>query len=169
LTAKALAFGLLIGGGTHVASAGQDPAAAAPSLPQAPPGQPATQAEPAPPADPFKFTSAAGLISWVVKAEAAEDFELVWSVIRGRLAASRQPELRALYTSLTIFKADTPGEPDVTYMLLADPASKTASYGATPFLLYASGLFERPEADELFATLQKATVRVIPVAVDHVK
>jgi hypothetical protein len=156
-------------GAAHPAWRAQDPAPPATPPPTPPAGEAAAQAEPAPAADPFKFSSAAGLISWVVKAQEVESFELVWTVIRGRLAASRQPELRELYTSLTIFKADTPGEPDVTYLLLADPASKTASYSVSPFLLYASGLFERPEADELFSTLQKATVRVTPIAVDHVK
>ena len=61
----------------------------------------------------------------------------------------------------------TPGETDVTYMFVADPAVKT-SYSVA-YLLYESGLFERPEADELLATLQKATVRVTPVAVAGVK
>jgi hypothetical protein len=43
---------------------------------------------------------------------------------------------------------------------MADPASTTTSYSASPFLLYESGLFERPEADELFKLLQGSIVSV---------
>jgi len=144
----------------------QDPAPPA-AAPAPPPASSPQQAEPAA-TDPFKFDSAAGLISWVVKPQEAENFELVWSVIRSRLAASRQPELRAVRASLTLFKADTPGESDLTYFLVIDPASKGTSYSVS-FLLYESGMFERPEAEELFGTLQKATVRVVAVPVEPVK
>ncbi len=160
-----LVLGLVVTAPAAPAAAGQDQAP--PSTPPAPAPAQAEAAPAADPADPFKFSTEAGLISWVVKGQEAEAFELVWSVIRSRLASSKEADQKAIRDSLTIFKADTPGETDVTYMFLADPAVKT-SYSVA-YLLYESGLFERPEADELLATLQKATVRVTPVAVAVVK
>ncbi len=144
----------------------QDPAAPAtpPALEPSPPAPAAT-----PPAtDGFTFAGKSGIISWVVKAGETEAFELVWTVIRGRLAASQDPALRAIEASLTIFRMEDAEGQDATYLFLAHPAAKM-SYSVSPFLLYESGLFERPEADELFETLQKATVRVNPIAVEPIK
>ena len=45
----------------------------------------------------------------MVKGQEAEAFELVWSVIRSRLASSKEADQKAIRDSLTIFKADTPG------------------------------------------------------------
>lgn len=146
----------------------QDPAAPAPT-PAAPPAAetPPPPSTPPPAADGFTFAGKSGIISWVVKASETEAFELVWTVIRGRLAASKDPDLRAMEASLTIFRMEDAEGQDATYLFLAHPAAK-ASYSVSPFLLYESGLFERPEADELFETLQKATVRVNPVAVEPI-
>jgi hypothetical protein len=167
---SSLALGLvMLGGAVRAVGSQQNPAS--PSPPATPPAVQAPVAEPAPPApaDAFTFPSGAGMIFWIVKPEEAEAFELVWSVIRGRLADSQKPELRAIDASLTIFQEEpVPGQ-DASYIFLVDPAAKGTSYSVTPFLLFESGLFERPEADELFATLQKATVRVNPVAVVSVK
>ena len=130
--------------------------------------RPADQESPSPGAA-FTFPSGVGMIFWLVKPEETESFELVWTVIRGRLAGSPEPALRAIDASLTIFKEEiVPGQ-DASYVFLADPAPPTANYSVSPFLLYESGLFERPEADELFATIQKATVRVTPVTLSAVK
>jgi hypothetical protein len=141
---------LMAGGSSHGA---QNPPANAPS----------------PAAASFTFPGGAGLIFWLVKPEEVESFELVWTVIRGRLAASPRPELQAMDASLTMYKEETVPGQDASYMFLAEPAPPTANYSVSPFLLYESGLFERPEADELFATLQKATVRVTPIALSAVK
>jgi hypothetical protein len=150
----------------------QQPAPVAPGAPPAEVPQsdaPAPAATPAtPPADSFTFPTGAGLIFWIVKPEEVEGFELVWGVIRGRLAASDKAELRAMDAGLTIFREDPiPGQ-DASYVFLAKPAVPSVSYGVPPFLLYESGLFERAEADELFGVLQKATVRVNAVAMTHV-
>lgn len=145
---------VLVAGGASQGA--QNPPAAAPS-----PSSPAAAS--------FIFPGGAGIIFWLVKPEEVESFELVWTVIRGRLAASSRPELQAMDASLTMFKEETlPGQ-EASYMFLADPAPPTANYSVSPFLLYESGLFERPEADELLATLQKATVRVTPIALSAVK
>lgn len=145
----------------------QDPAAPAPT-PAAPAAEtPPPPSTPPPATDGFTFAGKSGIISWVVKASETEAFELVWTVIRGRLAASKDPDLRAMEASLTIFRMEDAEGQDATYLFLAHPAAK-ASYSVSPFLLYESGLFERPEADELFETLQKATVRVNPVAVEPI-
>lgn len=116
---------------------------------QTPPAQ-----TPPPAADPFKFSSEAAVVLWVVKPDQTQAFEDVWKVIRGRLAATDKPDLKALGESLKVYKMPSqPGQP-VQYLFLADPASKTASYAPSPFLLYESGLFtERKESDELFAKL----------------
>jgi hypothetical protein len=165
-----LALGLMMLG-VVVRAGGHEQDPASPSSPATPPAVQAPAAAPAPPSptDGFTFPSGAGMIFWIVKPEEAEAFELVWSVIRGRLADSPKPELRAIDASLTIFQEEpVPGQ-DASYIFLVDPAAKGTSYSVTPFLLFESGLFERPEADQLFATLQKATVRVNPVAVVSVK
>jgi len=165
----ALALGAMPAGASRpgaqdTPAAAQDPAAPPPG------GAPRAAAAPAAAAGAaFTFPSGAGMIFWLVKPEETDSFELVWSVIRGRLADSSDPALRAIDASLTIFKEEiVPGQ-DASYVFLADPAPPTANYGVSPFLLYESGLFERPEADELFATIQKATVRVTPVALRAVK
>ena len=169
--AAIVTFGLVLGVASPLRT--QPEQEPGPSAGQAP-AQPAVaesaqHAVPPPPADRFKFASAAAAIFWIIKADQTEAFESVWSVIRARLAASTNADLRALNAGLTIYKTDTPPGQDATYVFVADPASKTTSYGVSPFLLYGSGLFERPEADELFATLQGATAQVTPVALDAVK
>lgn len=114
------------------------------------------------PIDAFKFDNDAGAIFWVVKPDQTETFELVWSVVRARLAASPRPELKTLASALKVFRlAMQPGDQEATYLFLADPASKTASYSAVSFL-YELGLFERPEADEIYKMLQAAVVRGNP-------
>lgn len=121
-------------------------------------------------ADPFRFTSDAAVMIWAVKPDQTEAFESVWNVILSRLKTSTKPELKSLGESLTIFKADTPGNPgEATYFLIANPASKTASYELSPFLLFGSGLFERPEADELFKLISGTIIRINPFPVNAVK
>jgi hypothetical protein len=149
--------------GSGVSAGAQDPAVPTPT----PPAADTPPAPAAPAGDAFAFSGKSGIISWVVKAGETEAFELVWTVIRGRLAASTDPDLRAMEATLTIFRMEDAEGQDATYLFLAHPAAK-ASYSVSPFLLYSSGLFERPEADELFETLQKATVRVTPVAVESI-
>lgn len=115
------------------------------------------------PGDPFRFTSPAALMMWTVKADQTESVELVWSVIGGRLAESANPELRALGSSLRVYKAVAPPDAkEATYFVVANPAS-TLSYSMNPFLLFESGLFERPEAEEIYKLLQESVLAVEPI------
>jgi hypothetical protein len=137
---------------------------AAGQAPAVPPKQAATES------DPFTFASEAAVMLWIVKADQTEAFESVWGVIRTRLAASTKPELKALGDNLTLLKADAPASAlEATYFLVANPASKTTSYGVSPFLLYESGLFERPEAEELYKLFQATIVRINLFPVNAVK
>jgi hypothetical protein len=43
------------------------------------------------------------------------------------------------------------------------------TYQVSPYLLFESGLFERPEADELFKALQGAISRINPLPLNVVK
>jgi hypothetical protein len=140
------------------------------AMPQAPGAAPPQADAPAAPAaaDPFKFSSDAAMITWNVKADQTDAFESVWSVIRSRLQASTDPALKDLGQHLRVFRVPIPSSSkDVVYVFLADPASTTTSYSASPFLLYDSGLFERPEAEELFKLLQGsiASVTTFPLTV----
>ena len=120
-------------------------------------------ANPAPAqADPFKFSTDAAAMLFTVKADEVESFESVWSVIRSRLAASTNPSLRELGQHLQMFRVAglPPTSKEATYVFVADPVSKESSYGVSPFLLYDSGLFERPEAEELFKLMQPAIVSI---------
>jgi hypothetical protein len=122
------------------------------------------------PADPFRFKSDAAIMIWTIKGDQTEAFESVWSVILSRLTASTKPELKALGDGLKIFKADAPGSPaEATYFMVASPASKTTSYELSPFLLFESGLFERPEADELYKLVSGTIVRINPFPVNAMK
>ena len=139
------------------AAGGQAPA------PGQAPAQPA--APPAAPADQFKFTTEAAAILWLVKPEATADFEAVWSAIRARLLGTDKPELKALGESLRFYKWDIPAAADgVTYLFVADPASKTTSYSPSPFLLFNSGLFaDQVEARALFDKLAASLTSVNPI------
>lgn len=142
------------------------PAAA---MAQTPGGAAAAPASPVQ-ADPFRFSSDAAMISWNVKADQTEAFESVWSVIRSRLSASTNPALKDLGQHLRVFRVSVPSaSKDVVYVFMADPASTTTSYSASPFLLYESGLFERPEAEELFKLLQGSIVSVTAFPLAAVK
>jgi hypothetical protein len=92
-----------------------------------------------------------------VKPEGTADFESMFAAIKTKLAASDKPDLKALGDSLRIYKVEGAPTPDgQLYFFVADPASKTTSYGLSPFLLFNSGLFTRAEADELFKKVNTA-------------
>lgn len=129
-----------------VASVAQAQQAAAPAAP--------AQA----PADPFKFTTDAGGWLWQVKADQTAAFEGAWKEIRTKLAASERADLKELGASLKMYKiAGDPGPQGVSYLFLADPASKTLSYSASPFLLFESKLFDDATGRKLFDTLNAST------------
>ena len=137
-----------------VAAAQDAPASGQPAAGQPPAGQaqqPAAEQAP----DAFKFTTEAAIVIWQIKPEATADFESVWNVIRSRAsAATDKPEAKAIVDSMTLYKHVAPATATgpVAYFFQIDPVVKTATYDPT-FLLYSSGLFERPEAEELFNKL----------------
>ena len=89
----------------------------------------------------------------------------MWSAIRARLLGTDKPELKALGESLRFYKWDiAPGADGVTYLFVADPASKTTSYSPSPFLLFNSGLFaDQTEARALFDKLAASLTSVNPI------
>jgi len=118
--------------------------------------------------DPFKFTTDAALMIFYVKPEQTAAFENVWGSIRGRLAASEKPDLKALGDSLKVYKA--PGDPTpqgVTYFFVADPVSKSLTYSPSPFLLFEAGLFEDAEARTLFEQLNGALNGINPLPLNN--
>jgi hypothetical protein len=150
------------------ARAQQAPAAGAPAPAPAPAQQPAQ------PEDGLKFSSDAALIIWSVKPEGAAGFEKAMGVLRSRLVASDNPELKAAGDSLRVYKqaaAAEAGKP-VTYFSRVDPASKTVSYNPS-FLMFSAKkadgtpLFERAEADELYKLLIDAVagVNALPLVI----
>ena len=147
-----------------VAVSAQAPAAPAPA-----PAAPA-QAPAAPPAeqDAFKFATDAAFIIWLIKPEATADFEAVWTAIRAKLTAATNPQHKALGDSLKVFKGDGPPSPEgATYFFTIDPASKDLSYNPRD-LLYTYGLFERAEADPLYAKLAGSINQIRPVGMTKV-
>jgi hypothetical protein len=127
---------------------------------------PAAQAPAAP--DPFKFTTDAAVMSFYVKPDQTAAFEGIWSAIRGGLAASAKPELKALGDGLKVYKAAAPPtENGVVYYVVADPVDKTLSYSPSPFLLFEAGLFDDATARKYFEQLQAALNGIIPAGVNN--
>jgi hypothetical protein len=149
---------------TAVAVQAQDPAAP-PAPPAAPaPADPAAQ-QPAAPAqeDIFKVTADEAGWLWYIKPEKEMDFQATWREIKAKLATAENPELKTLGDNLTIYKIDVPAGPQgVQYLFLADPASKTLSYSASPFLLFESKLFPDADGRRLFDVLQASVNGIGP-------
>lgn len=144
------------------AQAQQAPAPAPAPAPAAPAAQ-----EAAPP-DPFKFTTDAALVLWTVKADKTADFESVWAELLAKAAASDKPDVKAVAETLKMFKADLPASPQgVTYVFSMDPA-KAPTYSPT-VLMYSSGLYERPQAEELYKKLADTIANINPVPLKKVQ
>jgi hypothetical protein len=140
--------------GTAVTQAQQAPA------PAAAPAQ-----APAAPADPFKFTTDAGGFLWQVKPEKAAEFEAAWKEIRSKLIAATQADVKELGMSIRMYKiAGDPGPQGISYLFVADPASKTLSYSPSPFILFESKLFADADARRIFETLQTSSNGINPLS-----
>jgi hypothetical protein len=125
----------------------------------------AQQAAPAPAQeDPFKFSTGSGAFLWFVKADKTADFEAAWKEIRSKLSASDKADVKELGDSLKMYKIDAPPSAQgVSYLFVADPASKTLSYSPSPFILFQSGLFADADARKLFDTLNGASSGINPL------
>jgi len=119
------------------------------------PGTAAAQQAAGPAADPFTFTSDAALIMWQLQPDKAADFEMVWRVIRQRIETAGSAEVRALLAGMKMYQPGFTAGDALTYVFYVDPIVKGGSYSPT-FILFESKLFERGEADELFAKMSGA-------------
>jgi hypothetical protein len=129
-------------------------------------GMRAQQAAPAAPAaqeDPFKFSSDNELILFQVKPEKATDFETAWAAIKDKLSKSDKPDWKELGDSIKVYKvaaaatapaAGAAANP-IIYVFQLMPPSKTLSYDPGK-ILYAPGLWERKDADELYNKIKDA-------------
>jgi len=145
------------------------PAAGAPAQQPAAGQPPAAEQQ-----DGLKFSADAALIIWSVKPESSAGFEKAMSVLRSRLAASDNPELKAAGDSLKVYKQAAPAEAGkpITYFSRVDPASKSVSYNPQYLMFTAkkadgSTLFERAEADELYKLLLDGVqgVNALPLSI----
>lgn len=132
-------------------------------------GAPADQAAPAQPAqeDPFRFTTEAAVMSFYVKPDQTSAFENVWGQIRGRLAVSDDPQLKALGSGLKIYRVPESTEQGIIYFVVADPVVQGVSYSPSPFLLFEAGLFEDAEARALFDQISPALNGIVPTGVNN--
>jgi glucose/arabinose dehydrogenase len=127
------------------APAPKTPAAQAPQTPAQPPattpaaGQtPATTTTTGPaPAVPAsrKFTSDAGMVFSVIKADKTADFEAVMARVKEALGKSDKPERKQQALSWLLYKGlETPGGTNVLYVWYLNPPVKDAEYSVTDIL-----------------------------------
>jgi len=114
-------------------------------------------------ADPFAFTTDAAMIMWQVRPDKVADFELVWRIVRERAEAQGSAEVKALLATTRLYQVEVAGDEARSFVTHIDPVTSGSSYSPT-FLLFESGLFERAEADELYALLTGALAEVSPVS-----
>lgn len=114
-------------------------------------------------ADPFVFTTDAAMIMWQVRPDKVPDFELVWRIVRERAETQGSAEVKELVATIRLYQVEVTGGETISFVTHIDPVTPGASYGPT-YLLFESGLFERGEADELFALLTGALAETNPVS-----
>ncbi len=123
------------------------------------------------PADPLKLTGDYVILINQVKPDKTADFESAWTAIKAKLSGSTNPDLKQLGDSLNIYKVNTPpqaGSPAL-YLFILNPPSKTQSYDPVKILYYAkpdpsadATLFERADADALYAKIKGSLVTINP-------
>jgi len=113
--------------------------------------------------DPFVFTSDAAIVFYSIKPEATEDFEVFWRVIQQRVASSTDVDAQALFETVRMYQPETPGETSIRYVFYIDPVLEGRTYSPTA-ILFESGLFERAEADELFARFTESLISQAPIS-----
>lgn len=134
----------------------QEPQPAPPAQPPATPAQPAQPAPaaaPQPPANPFVFGSEAAMMTFIIKADKAADFEKVMDKLHQALANSDKPERRQQAANWKLYKAAEPGpNGNVIYFNVLAPVLKGADYA--PSKIIAEVL--PTEAQELFLLYKDA-------------
>jgi hypothetical protein len=133
----------------------QDPQPAPPAQPPATPSQPAAPAPaPAqPPANPFVFGSEAAMMTFIIKADKAADFEKVMAKLHQALANSDKPERRQQAANWKLYKAAEPGpQGNVIYFNVLSPVLKGADYAPSKII---AEVFPT-EAQELFLLYRDA-------------
>ena len=132
----------------------QDPQPAPPAQPPATPAQPApAPAAQQPPANPFVFGSEAAMMTFIIKADKAADFEKVMAKLHQALANSDKPERRQQAANWKLYKAAEPGpNGNVIYFNVLAPVLKGADYA--PSKIIAEVL--PTEAQELFLLYKDA-------------
>src|SRR5690606_1451029 len=92
--------------------------------------------------------------------------EKIWGQIRGGLAASDKPELKAIGDALKVYKAGgEPTENGVPYFVIVDPVNKEQSYSPSPFFLFETGIFDDATARQYLTELQGALNGIVPIGV----
>lgn len=122
-------------------------------------------AQPAQPAapDPMKFDASTAIVLNEVKPDKTADFEAVWTEIKAALAASDKPGMQQQAAGLKMYKLGTPlpAGSNAIYIFSLDPVASGMTYDPVK-ILFESGVFERPKADELYARLKDAYARITP-------
>ena len=113
--------------------------------------------------DPMKFAASTAIILNEVRPDKAADFEAVWTEIKAALAASDKPEMQRQAAGLKMYKLGTelPAGSNAIYIFSLDPVASGQTCDPVK-ILFESGLFERPQADELYARLKDAYARITP-------
>jgi hypothetical protein len=130
--------------------------------PPPPPAQtpPPAQAQPPAQEDPLKLKGDMPviIINQIAQEKTAE-FEAAWAAIREKLAKSDKPELKAFGDTLNkMYRVSVPPEQSggsAIYVFQVDQPSAAQSYHPVE-ILFKSGLFERADADMIFAKLKDA-------------
>lgn len=133
-----------------------------PPPPPPPPAQtpPPAQAQPPAQEDPLKLKGDMPviIINQIAQEKTAE-FEAAWAAIREKLAKSDKPELKAFGDTLSkMYRVSVPAEQSggsAIYVFQIDQPSTAQSYHPVE-ILFKSGLFERADADMIFAKLKDA-------------
>lgn len=157
LVASIVAAGAL---GLSVPARAQDPPPAPPAQPPATPAQPAqpapaqpAPAAPQPPANPFVFGSEAAMMTFIIKADKAADFEKVMAKLHQALANSDKPERRQQAANWKLYKAAEAGpQGNVIYFNVLAPVLKGADYAPSKII---AEVFPT-EAQELFLLYRDA-------------
>jgi hypothetical protein len=129
----ALIIALAAGFSAAARSPQQPPAPQTPAPVAQPPGAPAAP-QPAVPAS-RRFTSDAGMIFSVIKADKTADFEMVMARVKDGLAKSQDPKRRQQALSWRVFKGLEPAPGGgVLYVWFMDPPVKDVEYTVTDIL-----------------------------------